>query len=66
MYKRQGGKHLKKNAKWIQQLLEWLAFEVLHLLVQFQDVDDFELNRSMIDDKVKNYVEMFIIPTGAR
>lgn len=60
------GKHLKKNAKWIQQLLEWLAFEVLHLLVQFPDADEFELNRSIIDDKVKNYVEMFIVPTGSR
>jgi hypothetical protein len=60
------GKHLQKNARWIQQLLEWLAFEVLHLLVQFPEVDDFEQNRSLIDDKVKNYVEMFIVSTRTR
>lgn len=60
------GKHLQKNARWIQQLLEWLAFEVLHLLVQFPDQDDFEQNRSLIDDKVKNYVEMFIVATRSR
>lgn len=60
------GKHLQKNARWIQQLLEWLAFEVLHLLVQFPEQDDFEHNRSLIDDKVKNYVEMFIVATRSR
>lgn len=60
------GKHLQKNGRWIQQLLEWLAFEVLHLLVQFPDEDEFEHNRSLIDDKVKNYVEMFIVSTRSR
>ncbi len=60
------GRHLAKNARWIQQLLEWLAFEVLHLLVQFPDKDDFAQNRSLIDDKVKNYVEMFIVATRLR
>lgn len=55
------GRHLKKNAKYIQQLLEWLAFEMLHLLVQFPEQDDFETNRSIIDDKVKTYAEMFIV-----
>jgi hypothetical protein len=60
------GKHLQKNARWIQLLLEWLAFEVLHLLVQFPEQDDFEQNRSLIDDRVKNYVEMFIVPTRSR
>lgn len=61
-----GGKHLQKNARWIQQLLEWLAFEVLHLLVQFPEAEDFDHNRLLIDDKVKNYVEMFIVSTRSR
>lgn len=60
------GKHLQKNARWIQQLLEWLAFEVLHLLVQYPEAEEFEQNRSLIDDKVKNYVEMFIVPARSR
>jgi hypothetical protein len=58
------GRHLAKNAKWIQHLLEYLAIEVLHMLRHFPDEDDFELNRSLVDDKIKPYVEMFIVPTS--
>jgi hypothetical protein len=51
-----------KIEKQIQHLLEWLAIEVLHLLLFSPDETDFEHNRALVDNKVKHYVEMFIIP----
>lgn len=55
------GKHLAKNARYVQHLLEWLSIEVLHLLLHYADETDFELNRSLLDGKIKHYVDMFIM-----
>lgn len=58
------GKHLTKNARYVQHLLEWLSIEVLHLLLHYPDEADFELNRSLLDGKIRHYVEMFIISSA--
>lgn len=55
------GRHLAKNARYLQHLLEWLSIEVLHLLLHYADETDFELNRSLLDGKIKHYVDMFIM-----
>lgn len=56
------GRHLVRNAKWTQHLLEWLALEVLTLLHHYPDESDFELNRSLLDDKIPLHVRLFIAP----
>lgn len=61
-----GGKHLLKNERQIMHLQEWLTLEVLMLLVHYPDVQDFDDNRSLIDDKIKLHVEMFIAPSTTR
>jgi hypothetical protein len=56
------GRHAAKHDKWTQHLLEWLALEVLYLLRHYPDESDFELNRSLVDDKVALHARMFIAP----
>ncbi len=58
------GRTLLKNERWIQHLIEWLSVEVLHLLVHYPSEEEFLLNRSLVDNKIKHYVEMFIAPSG--
>lgn len=55
------GKHLAKNAKWILHLQEWLILEVLHLVLKHPERDEFEQRRDTVDDKVKHYVDLFIV-----
>jgi hypothetical protein len=60
------GKHLAKNTKWILHLQEWLTLQVLNLLVQYPDIEDFEERRSIVDDQIRLYIDMFIVPGPAR
>lgn len=55
------GKHIAKNKRWILHLQEWLTLQVLNLLVQYPDANDFDERRCIIDDQQKLYVEMFIV-----
>lgn len=55
------GKHIAKNRRWIMHLQEWLALEVLHLLLQAQDPEDFEIVRDNLDRRIVHYVDMFIV-----
>jgi hypothetical protein len=60
------GKHTKKHDKWIMHLQEWVALEVLSLLMHFPKSDDFEQHRVLIDSQAKPYVELFITAPASR
>ncbi len=60
------GKHLKRNDEMIMLLQEWLALEVLTLLTRYQDPDELELNREILDTKIRPYVELFISSKASR
>lgn len=55
------GKHTARNDKWIMHLQEWLALELLNLLVNYSSVEDLEANRELIDRRIDPYVEIFIL-----
>ena len=61
-----GGKHLKKNERQILHLQEWLALQVLHLLVNFSSPVDFDQHRAFVDGQIKHYVEMFILRSPSK
>jgi hypothetical protein len=59
------GRHTTKNARQVKELQEWLAHEVLRLLVAFPEVEEFEQRRGdVLDAKIKSHVEMFILRKG--
>lgn len=55
------GKHTARNDKWIMHLQEWLALELLNLLVSYSSAEDLEANRELIDRRIDPYVEIFIL-----
>jgi len=55
------GRHTLKNEKQILDLQEWLTLQILTLLINFPDADSFEQRRSLIDDQIKPYTQMFIV-----
>lgn len=55
------GRHGPRNDKWIMHLQEWLALELLSLLVFHASHEALEANRELIDQRVAPYVEMFIV-----
>ena len=57
------GKHTKRNDMQIMHMQEWLTLKLLLLLSHHDDPDfDFEVARVAVDEEVKFYPEMFIIP----
>ena len=55
------GRHTARNDKWIMHLQEWLALELLNLLVTYASHDELEANRELIDRRIEPYVEMFVV-----
>lgn len=55
------GKPLAKNDKMIMHLQEWLALQVVHLVVRHPDHESFEDHRGYIDDQIKHYIDLFIV-----
>lgn len=55
------GKVLAKNDKMIMHLQEWLALQVVHMVVCHSDPESFEQHRSYIDNQVKHYVDLFVV-----
>jgi len=55
------GKHSARNDKWIMHLQEWLALELLNLLVTYSSYDELEAYRELIDRRIEPYVEIFIL-----
>jgi hypothetical protein len=60
------GKHMPRNARMIMHLQEWLTLQVLNLLVIYPDSRDFSEHRNIIDDQLRLYIEMFIVPQPTR
>lgn len=54
------GKVLAKNDKMIMHLQEWLALQVVHMVVSHPDTESFEQHREYIDNQVKHYIDLFI------
>lgn len=56
------GKHTARNDKWVMQLQEWLALEILVLLMDFRTSEALDEWRHLVDTKVRPYVELTILP----
>lgn len=54
------GRHEPRNARWTQEMREWLALQVLVLLSRHPNPDDFERNRGMIDDMVPLFADQIV------
>lgn len=55
------GHHTAKHDRQLMQLQEWLSFEVLALLAQFPEKEQFDEMRVLIDERIKPYVSAFIL-----
>lgn len=60
------GRHTQKNDRYIMALQEWLALEVLVLLMRCKTKEDLEEVRDFLDTKIRPYVELFILTPASR
>jgi hypothetical protein len=56
------GKRTSRHDKQITHLQTWVGFQVIMLLANHSDPDDFESNRHSIDEQVRPYASLFIEP----
>jgi len=55
------GKHTARQDRNVMHLQEWLGLEIVTLLSEFGEPEEFEESRSFIDKRVRNYIRILIL-----